>query len=248
MAELNFKLEIFEGPLDLLLSLIEKHKINICDIEISLLLDQYMAYIEKAKEYNIELASEFLEMASTLLYIKSCSLLPKDELEEEDPKAELEQRLQEYARCKKAAQMLSENSKYGRVYFRDELTEDLPKPQANLSYSPLTLVSAYSTVLHRLENGKPLSPKNFTGIIGTEFISVASRVIYLLRLLVKKTKVSFSSVFTGSSSRSHTVATFLAVLELIRSGRVDIPDTNDTEDFDMVLVDNRPKRRKHREH
>ncbi|MBQ2881757.1 MAG: segregation/condensation protein A, partial [Clostridia bacterium] len=70
MDELSFKLEIFEGPLDLLLSLIEKHKIDICDIEISLLLEQYMAYIEKAKEYNIELAADFLEMASTLLYIK----------------------------------------------------------------------------------------------------------------------------------------------------------------------------------
>ncbi len=245
MDELSFKLEIFEGPLDLLLSLIEKHKIDICDIEISLLLEQYMAYIEKAREYNIELAADFLEMASTLLYIKSCSLLPKEDIPEEDPKAELEQRLQEYARCKKAAEILSENSMYGKVYFREAIHEDLPKPQANYSYSPLALMNAYNSALRRIEGQKPLSSKHFNGIIGTEFISVASRVIYLLRLLIKNMRVSFTSVFKNSTSRSQTVATFLAVLELIRSGRVDIPDNNtDPENFDIVLVDNRPNRRK----
>ena len=245
MDELSFKLEIFEGPLDLLLSLIEKHKINICDIEISLLLEQYMAYIDKAREYNIELAADFLEMASTLLYIKSCSLLPKEEVPEEDPKAELEQRLQEYARCKKAAEMLSENSMYGKVYFRESLHEELPKPQANYSYSPLALMNAYNSALRRIEGQKPLSSKHFNGIIGTEFISVASRVIHLLRLLINNARVSFTSVFKNSTSRSQTIATFLAVLELIRSGRVDIPDNNnDPENFDIVLVDNRPNRRK----
>ena len=109
---------------------------------ILLLLEQYMAHIDKAREYNIELAADFLEMASTLLYIKSCSLLPKEEVPEEDPKAELEQRLQEYARCKKAAEMLSENSMYGKVYFREAIHEELPKPQANYSYSPLALMSS----------------------------------------------------------------------------------------------------------
>ena len=245
MNELSFKLEIFEGPLDLLLSLIEKHKIDICDIEISLLLEQYMAYIDKAREYNIELAADFLEMASTLLYIKSCSLLPKEEIHEEDPKAELEQRLQEYARCKKAAEMLSENSMYGKVYFRESVNEELPKPPVNYAYSPFALMNAYNNALRRIEGQRPLSSKSFTGIIGTEFISVASRVIHLLRVLIKDTRVSFLSVFKNSTSRSQVVATFLAVLELIRSGRVDIPDNNtDPENFDIVLVDNRQNRRK----
>lgn len=244
MDDINFKLEMFEGPLDLLLSLIEKHKINICDIEISLLLEQYMAYIEKAREYNIELAADFLEMASTLLYIKSCSLLPRDETAEEDPKAELEQRLQEYARCKKAAELLAGNSIYGKVFFREELTEDFPKPEAAYSYSPLDLVDAYDGVLRRLDGKKPLSAKNFDGIIGTQFISVASRIIYLLRILVRNTRISFRSVFRNSTGRSQIVATFLAVLELIRSGRVDITDSGDPEKFDMILIDNRPKRRR----
>ncbi|MBQ2881799.1 MAG: segregation/condensation protein A, partial [Clostridia bacterium] len=176
---------------------------------------------------------------------KSCSLLPKEDIPEEDPKAELEQRLQEYARCKKAAEMLSENSMYGKVYFREAIHEELPKPQANYSYSPLSLMNAYNRALRRIEGQKPLSSKHFNGIIGTEFISVASRVIHLLRLLIKNVRVSFTSVFKNSTSRSQTVATFLAVLELIRSGRVDIPDNNtDPENFDIVLVDNRPNRRK----
>jgi len=109
----------------------------------------------------------------------------------------------------------------------------------------LALMNAYNSALRRIEGQKPLSSKHFNGIIGTEFISVASRVIHLLRLLIKNARVSFTSVFKNSTSRSQTIATFLAVLELIRSGRVDIPDNNnDPENFDIVLVDNRPNRRK----
>ena len=99
METISFKLEVFEGPLDLLLSLISKHKLNICDIEISKLLEQYLLYIDQAHEQNLELAGEFLEMAARLIYIKTASLLPQPE-EAEQLKKELEGALIEYSLCK----------------------------------------------------------------------------------------------------------------------------------------------------
>lgn len=237
MKTLNFKLEIFEGPLDLLLSLIEKNKIDICDIEISLLLDQYMDYLEKAKMMELDLAADFLEMASTLVYIKSRTLLPKDENEdEEDPKLVLERRLAEYAKCKKGAAFLAENSLWGKVFFRETELADLPKLTQSYSSTPLKLTEAYAEVLRRLNGKKPLSPKSFSKIIGTKFISVGTKIISLLRILIKKTTVSFKNLFSGMGSRSEIVATFLAVLELIRSGRIDISDGEDPE---LTLVRNK---------
>ena len=107
MEELSFKLEVFEGPLDLLLHLISKHKLNINDIPIVVLLEQYMEYIDKMSEQNMEIAGEFLEMAARLVYIKTLSLLPKHE-EAEELKKELQGRLIEYSLCKKAAELMRE--------------------------------------------------------------------------------------------------------------------------------------------
>ncbi len=234
MTTLNFKLEIFEGPLDLLLSLIEKNKIDICDIEITILLDQYMDYLEKAKMMELDLAADFLEMASTLVYIKPRTLLPKDEdEEEEDPKAVLERRLAEYAKCKKGAAYLAEGSLWGKVFFREAELDDLPEPAREYISSSKKLLDAYSNVLRRLDGKKPLSPKTFSKIIGTKFISVGTKIITLLRVLIKSTTVSFKKLFRGASDRSEIVATFLAVLELIRAGRVDI---SDGEDPDITLI------------
>lgn len=234
MTTLNFKLEIFEGPLDLLLSLIEKNKIDICDIEITVLLDQYMDYLEKARMMELDLAADFLEMASTLVYIKSRTLLPKEEDEDgEDPKLVLERRLAEYAKCKKGAAYLAENSLWGKVFFRETEPLDLPALTREYKSSAQRLTEAYSNVLRRLDGKKPLNPKTFSKIIGAKFISVGTKIISLLRLLIKNTKVSFKKLFKGMSSRSEAVATFLAVLELIRSGRVDI---SEGEDPDITLI------------
>lgn len=233
--DIIYHLESFEGPLDLLLTLIEKNKIDICNIEISVLLEQYMDYIDKAQQSNIELASEFVDMASTLLLIKSRLLLPK-ETEEEDPKALLEQRLIEYAKCKAAAAFLAENSRYGRIFFRDWAPEGLPKIVSEYNYPAMRLAESYANVVRRNEGKKPLSAKTFNELIATRFISVGSKIISLLRLFVRNTRVSFRKLFRESSGRSETVAIFLAVLELIRSGRIDAVDENG--ETDLVLVRN----------
>jgi segregation and condensation protein A len=176
-------------------------------------------------------------MASTLVYIKSRTLLPKEENEdEEDPKLVLERRLAEYAKCKKAAAYLAENSMWGKIFFRETEPDDLPKIQREYQYSPRKIMEAYAAVLRRLNGKKPLSPSNFSKLIGTKFISVGTKIISLLRILLKKTTVPFKKLFRGMDNRSEIVATFLAVLELIRSGRVDI---SDGEDPDITLIRNK---------
>ena len=112
----TYKLEVFEGPLDLLLSLIEKHKIDIYDIQISLLLEQYLDYIDRAQQQDWNLTADFIEMAARLTYIKSYALLPQEETEEdEDPKQTLEQMLQQYAKYKNLSQQLRQTeNKFGR--------------------------------------------------------------------------------------------------------------------------------------
>lgn len=107
MQKISFKLEVFEGPMDLLLSLISKHKLNIYDIEISSLLEQYLAYLDQCREQDLELAGEFLEMAARLIYIKTASLLPRPE-EAQKEKQALQGALIEYALCKQAAQVLAQ--------------------------------------------------------------------------------------------------------------------------------------------
>ena len=117
MQKISFKLEVFEGPMDLLLSLISKHKLNIYDIEISSLLEQYLAYLDQCREQDLELAGEFLEMAARLIYIKTASLLPRPE-EAQKEKQALQGALIEYALCKQAAQVLAQRYVGGKIYTR----------------------------------------------------------------------------------------------------------------------------------
>ena len=141
MDNISFKLDVFEGPLDLLLHLISKHKLNINDIEISKLLEQYLLYIEQAKEQDLELAGEFLEMAARLIYIKTVSLLPKPE-EAEEIKKELQGTLIEYSLCKKAAAKLREKYAGNDIFVREPIKIKLDSVY-KLSHPPQKLAEAY---------------------------------------------------------------------------------------------------------
>ena len=120
MQTISFKLEVFEGPMDLLLNLISKHKLNIYDIEISSLLEQYLAYLDQCREQDLELAGEFLEMAARLIYIKTASLLPRPEDAQKEKQA-LQGALIEYALCKQAAQALAQRFVGGQIFTRPPL-------------------------------------------------------------------------------------------------------------------------------
>ena len=117
METINYKLEVYEGPLDVLLSLIQKHKLDICDIEISKLLEQYLLFIEECHKQDLELAGEFLEMAARLIYIKTAALLPQPEVAEQ-MKKELEGALIELSLCKEAARILSERNVGSDIFVR----------------------------------------------------------------------------------------------------------------------------------
>ncbi len=216
-------MEVFEGPLDLLLHLIAKHKLDIADIEITSLLEQYLAYIEQMKLADLEVASEFLEMAARLVYIKTVSLLPKHE-EADELRRELSGELLELSAIKYVASKLSEMNRDYQVFVR----EPLPMPVDGTyrrEHLPEELLSAYFAVAGRKQRRLPPPASEFTPLVSKRIVSVTSRIFYLLRRLYKEGQARLDDCYR-SADRSEMVATFLAVLELVKSGRLSLSEDN----------------------
>lgn len=224
MSSISFKLDAFEGPLDLLLHLISKHKLNIYDIEISLLLDQYLEYISDLETDDYESAADFLEMAARLIYIKTCSLLPQPE-EAKELKKELEGRIIEYSLCKKAAEKLKGLYVGGDVFVRQQV-----KLPVNRTYTAThdvsVLYDAYMGISTKVKKYKPLRANVFSPIVSHRIVSVTSKIIFVLKKLYKTGECEMSQLYSGITDKSEKVATFLAVLELTKSGRIYINDDN----------------------
>ena len=229
MDKLTFKLEQFEGPLDLLLFLISKHKLNIYEIEIAKLLEQYIAHIDEAQFQNMDIASEFLEMASRLVYIKTISLLPKHEEEQEKLQQELTGQLLEYKACKQIAQILLRRSKGIDIFVRKPV-----ELEANLAYTMFhpsnDLIIAYGMAMGKAQKRMPPPVEAFSGIVKHRVVSVTSKIIFVLKRLYKQRRVGFESLFE-TGDRSALVATFLAVLELVKSKRVEVSEDNSEISF-----------------
>lgn len=230
--QLSFRVtEEYEGPLDLILALIAKHKIDICDIEITSLLEQYMAYIRQRQEQDLEVASEFLEMASRLVYIKTVSLLPKYEEEQEKAKAELVGQLLEYQACKAAAALLGERSGDGFGTFV-RAPEPIPCDTTYRQTHPVSLLArSYWEALGRGRRRLPPQSEVFTPLVAAPVVSVSSRILHILRGLYKKATMDLPGLFLQSRSRSEAVATFMAVLELLKAGRIRLDDQDTTIRF-----------------
>ena len=224
MEQLKFKIAEYEGPLDLILFLISKHKLDILDINISDLLEQYLEYIEGIEEEYPEIASDFLEMASRLVYIKTVSLLPKHEEEKEKLKEELTGQLLELRLCKEVAYMLEKLYKGDVLFIRDP--EEL---EADKSYTKIHRTSdimyAYISALGKKKRMAPPSAEAFKAIVSTRVVSVSSRIIHIMKRLYKDSDVNFERLFDDAEDRSGMVATFLAVLELIKSNRIEVEDS-----------------------
>ena len=223
MNVISFKLEVFEGPLDLLLHLISKHKLNINDIPIVTLVDQYMEYINNMSEQNMEIVGEFLEMAAHLIYIKTVSLLPKHE-EAEVMKKELQGRLIEYSLCKQAAELM-----HGR-YIGNNVTVRSPmKIEFDSTYSvihdPEVLLKVYLNINIK-KTEETIKQDTFNTIVKKKIVSVTSKIIYVLRRLYTNGECSTDGLFHGITDRSERVAVFLAILELTKSGRILLNDDN----------------------
>ena len=229
---LSYKLDVFEGPLDLLLNLIAKNKLNIYDIPIAELLEQYMAQIHEMQAADMDVASEFLEMAARLVHIKSVSLLPKKE-EEAALKQELTGQLLEYQQCKEAATRLRERfSLDGIVRAQADIPADLTYKR---HHKPQELLSAYLSMLGKKKPPEPQKPEDtISKLITRRVVSVASQIVFVLRSLWKKRHVSLKVLFRGKNDPSERVAAFLAVLELVKDKRLRVD--GDGEDCEIKLT------------
>lgn len=226
MEKLTYKLEIYEGPLDLLLDLIDKNKIDIMNIPISLICDQYMAYIEQARAMDLELAGEFIVMASELLYIKSKMLLPRIEPDEEDPRASLAEALLIYKQAKEAAEKLS--PMYASYSGRTEKEEDEIKSSNELpeGLSPELLKKALGVVSIRLKELEAAHSRNLSPLVKAEVVPVSEKLSEIVVHLKKKPS-SLLTIMRTAASRSALVATFMALLELIKERTVILYEYDD---------------------
>jgi segregation and condensation protein A len=219
MDQYSIKLPLFEGPLDLLLHLIKKNEVDLYDIPVALIADQYLAYIELMKELNLELAGEFLVMAATLAQIKSRMLLPPAEGEGDeeggvDPRAQLIERLLEYKKFKEAAATLGERESLWREVFVRQgkgAWEDSEEHQDEtlFNFGLLDLLDAFKRVLANVPADR------FHEITG-ERISLADRINQILERLQGEDSITFDSLFEADRTRDQVVVTFLALLELAR--------------------------------
>ena len=230
METLTYRLDQFEGPLDLLLSLIQKNKIDIYDIPISLLCDQYMEYIKAAEEEKIDIASEFIVMASELMLIKSRMLLPRTEEEAEDPRAALAAAMLEYQRAKESAQVLiTRFSEYGLRMTKD--TDEIETDKSFVApHSVDLLARAYNKVISEIKLAEDAEKTNFTPIISRQTVSVGEIAHSIRAKLGTHEKVSLSSLFSGARSKLELIVTFMTLLELLKSELLDLEEEYESED------------------
>ncbi|HON55483.1 MAG TPA: segregation/condensation protein A [bacterium] len=229
MAErLNFNLELFEGPLDLLLHLIKLNEIEIADIPIAEITKQYMEYLNLISELNFEVASEFIIMAATLMRIKARLLLPQSELFEteedwEDPRQELVERLLEYKKYKELSIHLTEKLEAFQDTFSRDFTlldDTYKKGEIHIVHTDLfNLLSAYKKILSRLANRLPEE-------IEGEKITIEEKEEHIITKLRYVNFVRFSELFREARSKNEIVLTFMALLELLRIGNVKVQQEN----------------------
>lgn len=219
---LTFKLEEFEGPLDLLLYLVGKNKMNLYDVNIMELIDQYTAAISTMQQGRMEVSSEFIDMAAHLVQMKSALLLPRSP-EVERMKAELTGRLIEYSACKEVAARLGSRARDLYTAVREPMPL-VGAAEYTRRHDPNLLVQAWFSLMGRsLRKRKPTQDR-FEPLVTAPFVSVASRVSHMLRGLLRGSLRGIHQLFSREESRSTNVATFLALLELIRAGRVRVEE------------------------
>lgn len=227
MEALNFKLEQFEGPLDMLLHLVARNKVDICDISIVELIDQYMYQIELIQSHEMDISSEFLDMAARLIFIKTVSLLPKHE-EAKQLEQELKGQLIEYSICKLAAKNLAKNMS-GFDYFTKPAMIIEQDKTYQINHMPNELLEAYINVSGKKIRRLPPNISEFQPIVAEKNVTVSSRVVCIMDKLrsISSKSIDYVRLFDGITGRSELVSTFMAVLELIKSGFVVITEEDD---------------------
>lgn len=232
-TQLLYRIDDFEGPLDLLLQLIVKNKLNIYDIKLSVLIDQYLEQIEYYRQQEMEITSEFLTMASRLIYMKTVSLLPRHE-EIEKLKEELTGELLEYSICQAMAKKLSTMTDGFDSFIKPQSVYDFDSAY-ELSHDSETLVTAYLSAVNRAKRFIPVNVAPFTKIVAKKIVAVSTKIVFVIRKLAFSGKTRLSSLYETAKSRSELVATFLAVLELCKANRIEI-GSGDMEDTEIKLI------------
>ena len=230
------KIDNFEGPLDLLCHLIDKNKMNIYDINLSKITDQYIDYLKEQEKLNLEIASEFLVMASTLLYIKSKNLLPKQEEEEEEiTEEELIRRIIEYKKFKEISKTLKQNYlEYSKRYYKLPEEIELPKQKIEKDYDKDVIPNVYKNIKKKNEEKINQNAKNIEKIAITDNYTVASKVRQMFKVLVKQKSFIFNKLFSlKKHNKQEVVTAFSGLLELSRRSKV---ETDQEELFGDILV------------
>jgi segregation and condensation protein A len=229
----SIKVPIFEGPLDLLLHLIRQNKIDIYDIPIAEITGQYLQYIEIMKEFNLEIASEFLVMAATLIYIKSRMLLPPDEtieaVDDEDPRAGLVERLLEYQAFKEVSAPLRDREVLWSNIFSGPVRDVSNMPvEPELYLFEVNLFDLMGALKNVISKVPPEAMK-----ISRETLTVKDRMALIIEMLEKQRTVRFDAIFEGDRIRLHVIVTFLALLEILRLG---LAGAYQDKDFGVIWI------------
>lgn len=236
-------MEDFEGPLDVIFLLLSKNKIEIQDVSITAILEQYLAYLEEMKRLDMEIASEFITMASHLMLIKTKMLLSKAEQEEAQSELDVlrqglleRQRKEAMEQIRSAVAVLEPRNEIGRCVFTKQ-PEPLRRDNTyRYRHEPKDLLLALEEISQRNERLLPPPTANFKGIVGKEPYPVGKKAAQLIRTLVLRGVERLKNLFKGNRSRSEIVATFLAVLDLCKTNSVTLEDDNSGENPNVRLL------------
>lgn len=238
----EIKIENFEGPLDLLCHLIEKNKMDIYDINLNEITEQYIQYLNEMEEMNLEIASEFIVMASTLLYLKSKNLLPKQENDEEEEvtEEELIRRIIEYKKFKEISNVLKQNYiETGNRYYKEQEKIELPKQKLEKNYDEKIIPKIYKNLIEKNRSKINQNAKNIEKIALVENYSVASKVKEMYKVLVKQKRFVFNKLFSvNKRSKQEVVTAFSGLLEMSRRKKV---ETEQEELFGDITVEKRKR-------
>ena len=231
---ITYRLDEFEGPLDLLLNLIEKNKVSIRDIPISSILEQYMAYIDAAREMDLEIACEFILMASTLMLIKSKMLLPKDPEKDEDPRKELVDALLIYQKAKEDAKELRPRyAEFSGRMAKDN--EEIPAEKGfPLGLDPALLTKALAVMVNRLKVSTDVPVTLINPLIKKKVVSVEARIELIIEALTLNEEASFFFLLKDATDKPELIASFMGILELIKLRRILFCDEEGLEEFSIL--------------
>ena len=238
MEQYTIKMDNFEGPLDLLCHLIDKNKMDIFDIRINDITDQYIEYLSYMKQMNLEITSEFIVMASRLIYLKSKNLLPKEENETEEDDFDLVKLIVEYKRYKEISKVFKDNLEcFGRRYFKLPEKIEFSKTKLDKTFESSTIIDTYAAFVRKEIEKKNADAENINRIAVSEKYTVQSKIREILKALWKKPQLVFNKIFNiKKKPKEEVVTAFLSLLELSKLERIKVTQNSLFGDINVTKI------------